>query len=47
MLSDVSVADFNADGMDNLFCRSDDGNTSVAISIMQGYYSTFYSFLLL
>ena len=32
----LSVGDFNADGMDDLYCHTDDGNTNVARSTVKG-----------
>ena len=32
----VSVGDLNADGMDDLYCHTNDGNVAVAISTVTG-----------
>ena len=36
LCSGVSVGDYNADGMDDLFCHTSDGRTTVAISTVTG-----------
>ena len=36
MLPGLSVGDFNNDGMDDLYCHTNDGNTTVAISTVKG-----------
>ena len=36
LFSGVSVGDFNADGMDDLYCHTPNGNTTVAISTVPG-----------
>ena len=38
-ISDISVGDLNADGMDDLYCHTNDGNTTVAKSTVKGKYS--------
>ena len=34
--SGVSVGDLNADGMDDLYCHTNDGNVAVALSTVTG-----------
>ena len=36
LFSGVYVGDLNADGMDDLFCHTSDGNVAVAISTVTG-----------
>ena len=36
LFSGVSVGDLNADGMDDLYCYTNDGNVAVAISTVTG-----------
>ena len=36
---DLMVGDYNSDGMDDLFCHSGNGNTTVAESTVRGLYT--------
>ena len=36
MVSELAVGDLNADGMDDLYCQTSDGNVTVSISTVKG-----------